>query len=122
MLSMTYNGTSIVRYVDGISRSTTSITGSLTGANGSFLLGHYGPNTSYHAKEAYLADARIYATALSAEDILDLYHTPVNIDNLQNAHMFEAIEDDNIKIEKNGVFRNKWSEGLELKKLSDGSI
>ena len=92
MLSMTYNGTTIVRYVDGISRSTTSITGSLTGANGSFLLGHYGPNTSYHAKEAYLADARIYATALSAEDIADLYHTPANIDNLGGIHGFEFEE------------------------------
>ncbi len=92
MLSMTYDGATIIRYVDGISRSTTSITGSLTGANGSFLLGHYGPNTSYHAKEAYLADARIYATALSAEDIADLYHTPANIDNLGGIHGFEFIE------------------------------
>ena len=92
MLSMTYDGTTIVRYVDGISRSTTSVTGELTGADGVFLFGHYGPNTSYHAKEAYLADARIYATALSAEDIADLYHTPANIDNLGGVHGFEFIE------------------------------
>lgn len=39
-----------------------------------------------------LSDIRIYATALSAEDILDLYHTPANTDNLGNLHTFELNE------------------------------
>lgn len=38
------------------------------------------------------SDFRLYATALSAEDILDLYHTPANIDNLGGIHGFEFIE------------------------------
>ena len=45
---------------------------------------------------------RIYATALSAEDILDLYHTPANIDNLQNMHTFEFRENS----EKTSIYQN----------------
>ena len=48
-----------------------------------------GDGTPYHG---LMSDFRIYATALSAEDILDLYHTPANIDNLQNIHAFELKE------------------------------
>jgi hypothetical protein len=43
------------------------------------------------------SDVRMYCTALSAEDILDLYHTPANIDNLGGLHGFEFTEtSDNI--------------------------
>lgn len=117
MISMTYDGSTIIRYVDGISRSTTAISGTLTGANGKFLLGHYGPNTTYYAKEAYIADARIYATALSAEDILDLYHTPANIDNLGGLHGFEFIDNINNRImEANGTIATKnWNNSTLLK-------
>lgn len=41
-----------------------------------------------------LTDIRIYATAISAEDVLTLYHTPLQIDNLGNFHGFEFIEDE----------------------------
>ena len=51
-----------------------------------------------------LNDLRVYSTALSAEDVLDLYHTPASIDNLGNAHAFEFIEDsDKDSIYKNGT-------------------
>lgn len=40
-----------------------------------------------------MSDFRLYTTALSAEDILDLYHTPANIDNLGGIHSFEMTED-----------------------------
>ena len=94
MLTATYDGTSIKRYIDGvnIASMTQAISGTLNGANGKFLFGHYGSNTSYHAKEAYLTDARIYATALSAEDILKLYQTPIEIDKGNKFHSFEFDE------------------------------
>jgi hypothetical protein len=38
------------------------------------------------------SDIRMYCTALSAEDILDLYHTSANIDDLYNIHSFEYNE------------------------------
>lgn len=49
-----------------------------------------------------MSDFRIYATALSAEDIADLYHTPANIDNLGNIHGFELQENS----EKTSVYQN----------------
>lgn len=39
-----------------------------------------------------MSDFRIYATALSEEDIADLYHIPANIDNLGGIHGFEFVE------------------------------
>lgn len=82
MLTATYDGIAIKRYIDGeiITNMTQSVTGTLNGANAKFLIGHYGSNTSYYAKEAYLSDARIYATALSAQDILSLYHNSALVD------------------------------------------
>lgn len=53
-----------------------------------------------------ISDVRIYATVLSAEDILDLYHTPANIDNLGGMHGFEFVEDNNNSISKNGIVHN----------------
>ncbi len=39
-----------------------------------------------------MSDFRIYTTALSVEDILDLYHTSANVDNLDRLHGFEMVE------------------------------
>lgn len=56
-------------------------------------MGHSYTNTGgYFAFNGYINDVRVYATALSADDILDLYHTPTNIDNLSNIHTFELKE------------------------------
>lgn len=67
-----------------------------------------------------MSDFRIYATALSAEDIADLYHTPANIDNLGNAHSFEFVESENNKINKNGIMEHTfYSEPIQLE---DGSV
>lgn len=41
-----------------------------------------------------MSDFRIYATALSTDDVLELYNTPANIDNLNNLHAFELNETD----------------------------
>ena len=52
----------------------------------------------------YYSDVRFYVTPLSEDDIKDLYHTSMNIDNLGNAHGFEFIEDeDTISIKQNGL-------------------
>jgi hypothetical protein len=43
----------------------------------------------------YISDVRIYATALSAADILELYHTGAKIDNKGGFHTFELSETNN---------------------------
>lgn len=48
------------------------------------------PTTPYF--NGSFSDIRLYTTALSAEDILDLYHTSANIDNFGNLHTFELNE------------------------------
>jgi hypothetical protein len=68
MCSMTYDGSTIKRYVDGVMEKSTSVTGALV-TSSSFVLGHYGSNTSYCSKETYTSDVRLYVTALSAADI-----------------------------------------------------
>lgn len=55
-----------------------------------------------------IADVRAYTTALSVEDILDLYHTSANVDNLQQMHAFEFSENGNAtKIYKNGIWETE---------------
>ena len=58
-----------------------------------------------------LSDFRIYCTALSAEDILDLYHTSAKIDKTGKVHTFEFVEDENMKITKTGI--TEWVELIE---------
>jgi hypothetical protein len=95
MLTATYDGASIKRYIDGeiVSSMTQTVSGTLNGANAKFLFGHYGPNTSYYAKDMYLSDARIYATALTPAAIQELYHTSASIDNKYNGYGYELQED-----------------------------
>ena len=103
MCTMTYDGAIIKRYVDAVMEKSTTATGTLI-TSAPFVLGHYGTNTNYYNKEAYESDVRIYATALSAEDIATLYHTPAQVDNLQNIHTFEFQEEGNkTAIYQNGV-------------------
>ena len=50
-----------------------------------------------------VADSRMYCTALSAEDILDLYHTSANVDNEKRLHSFEFVEDDGNRVDEQGL-------------------
>ncbi len=91
MCSMTYDGTTIKRYVDATMEKSTAATGALV-TSSSFVLGHYGSNTSYHCKEAYLSDVRLYTTALTEAQIKELYNTSMSIDNQGNIHARELVE------------------------------
>lgn len=79
MLSATFNGAHIKRYIDGELVDTTAASGTLNRGSFNVYIGTYGNSTSYGVKELYLNDARIYATALSDNDILELYHTGASI-------------------------------------------
>lgn len=49
-------------------------------------------NNNSRALDGYLSDLRIYTTALSADDIRQLYETSMKIDKNQNIHTFELNE------------------------------
>ena len=92
MITETYDGATIRRYIDGVQENTTSVTGTLNGTSQSFYFGKYGTNDSYGCKQMYLSDARVYTTALSADDVMELYHTPASIDNKGNFYCGEFKE------------------------------
>lgn len=64
-----------------------------------------------------LSDVRIYTTALSADDILQLYHTSAKVDNKQKLHTFELVENQNkISINKQGqVLCKELTENTDTK-------
>lgn len=81
MLTLIYDGTAVKRYYDGIleKSSNVTITSGLSSPT-ALVLGRDGPNATYACKESYLSDFRIYATALSADDVKSLYQNCATID------------------------------------------
>lgn len=53
--------------------------------------------------DGQLSDFRIYTTCLSEKDILDLYHTAVNVDSNGNIHCYEFDESALNSVSKNGI-------------------
>ena len=68
MGALTYNGTTITLYYDGVARTSASITGSiLQTANGEFNVGRFGSFGAYVA--ASISNATVYNRALSADEV-----------------------------------------------------
>lgn len=76
MLTATFDGESIRRYVDGQLVNTTSASGTSVTGDLTMRLGNYG-DTRYGDVNILKNDLRIYATCLSAEQISELYNSPV---------------------------------------------
>lgn len=62
--------------------------------SGDYFLGAWRDSVSQNYR-GILSDARIYATALSAEDVKALYNTPISIDNHKNLHCMELEQTNN---------------------------
>ena len=130
MLTVTYDGTTIKRYLDGkeIPSSATSVTGTLAGTTGELLVGSYGSG-GYGNKNAYMSDVRVYATALSAEVIKTLYDSRVTMNSTGDLMSYEFIEDSpaNLKMTSQGLVRSggvsetQTAYGMPVKTLNDGS-
>jgi len=93
-LVSTLDGTILKQYLDGQLVKTTTIdwNTAYVASDTRFAVGVDFPGSDEKFTGNY-SDIRFYTTALSAEDILDLYHTPANIDNLGGIHGFEMVED-----------------------------
>ena len=92
MISATYDGTNIKRYVDGVLVNTTSVSGTLTTGNLTVCIGKYYGSTVYGSIELYESDVRIYATALTQEQITELYNTSASISNNGALMGYEFVE------------------------------
>ena len=81
MITATFDGSNIKRYVDGTLVSTHAASGTLTGGQQNLYIGRYGTSGSYGTIELYESDIRVYCTALSADDIKELYNNGASISN-----------------------------------------
>jgi len=66
-----------------------------------------------------MSDFRIYTTALSADDILQLYHTGAKIGNKADFHTYEINESGTNKLTKTGIMYDNMEESIMT--LPDGS-
>ena len=113
-----FNRWNLFTFVHTDSNSKLYVNGELkitgTSANiptGNYYIGAWNSVTGQNY-EGLMSDFRIYCTALSADDILQLYHTSAKIDNKQNLHCYEVKEDQSkIAITKQGnTFCNELNE------------
>lgn len=80
MFAGSFDGTTIKSYVDGIMvNSTSAYPGVLSQASRTVYIGKFGTSPTY-AANGYIDDVRIYATALSDKDILDIYQTRAEVE------------------------------------------
>ena len=86
------SGTNRKIYVNGVlnSQQTVSSTLSIDEANAKLMIGRDIIRNDYGASN--ISDVRIYATALSAEDIAELYHSAVIVDNTGKNYAYEYFE------------------------------
>lgn len=100
MLTLTYDGRAIMRYVDGeearvADEATYKLCpGSLSGASGQWYIGNYSGTGGYGNKNLSMSDVRIYATALSAAEVKELYNTAISLSRDGVLFGHELIEDD----------------------------
>lgn len=85
MITLVSDGTKMYTYTNGVNTRIMNITE--WQPNGDFILGDGAGGIS-----GKYSDLRIYATALSAEDIVELYHSAVIVDNTGKNYAYEYFE------------------------------
>lgn len=130
MVTGTYDGANVKVYVDGILKNTAAYTGDLIYGDAwnapALVVGkmahNYTSDTYYFMFNGKIADVKIYATALSASDILAEYNRKASIDRDGNFYGDEFVEEDgaNTSIGKTGVTNTNII--ATTMTLDDGSI
>lgn len=109
MLTGTFDSSSVNIYIDGELKKTTSHTstaGITYNANNYLFIAAEASATDVPESKAYagqISDLRIYSTALSAEDVKELYDTSAFIDNKYNVETYEFVEDSAKEFTKTGL-------------------
>ena len=123
MLTFVYDSAGTRTYINGILHHTyTNVSyGIHFNLNARLFLGCEANGTS--ASSPYfngkMNDFRLYCTALTADDIIQLYHIGAKIDNKANFHTYEINEHGTNKLTKTGVMYDNMVEPFIT--LSDGS-
>ena len=118
---MVGNGTKGQLYVDGILYGEAKTYKGLTGT--SIWINGWRNHTEYSSADMDISDFRIYCTALSAADIKQLYEVGAKIDNKQNLHTFELLEEQpQIKITKRGQIFSTSIEEISTTKFYHNKI
>ena len=106
MITITKNGTNEVKfYLNGELKDTNTSTHSALTFPTTFRIGRdirSGDGTPY---KGLMSDFRIYSTALSAEDVLELYNTAAMIDDGGSVYCYEFDEDSSSEIDKTGILK-----------------
>lgn len=94
-LAAVSDGTSAIIYENGVRKASTTISSFVTKAYdlvvGARSSSAGATTTSFYSK-GNISDVRIYATALSADDIKQLYNTPISVDKTGNLYAYEFKE------------------------------
>ena len=98
-----YDGSKVQIYRNGTDEGSKDTTGLAIFNNISLGVGYSGQN--YQAP-SYISDFRIYATALSAEDVATLYHTSAQVDDLGSFHGFELKEESGNQFATEEIIKN----------------
>lgn len=97
MVTGTWDGATAKIYIDGVLKASKACTGvDYTHAGGAFVVGKmsYGhtSTTTYFPFPGKISDVRVYATALSDSDVLELYNAPIAVDNGAAMYVMELKE------------------------------
>lgn len=83
---MTGDGTSCKLYLDGVLYGQAKTYKSISGSD--IYINGWSSSTDYCSNDTYMSDFRIYATALSADDVKALYQNSGYVDNKGNVYGF----------------------------------
>ena len=124
----TFDGSSLKTYINGSLVYTQSITNSWL-SRAHLTIGARSSNASGAGAGAVgtflgqISDARIYATAFTAEEVLELYNNPVNVDNLGDIHSFEFNEVETTNLSDFSLTSSNWvSDGVTATYTTEHNI
>lgn len=94
MLTFVYNGSSFTGYLNGVQEFGVTYGSSGTITNYNLMIGNskYNSTAASENEETLMSDFRLYVTALSADDIKELYQAAAHIDK-DNCYAYEFVEE-----------------------------
>jgi len=114
-LVLTYDGSFIRGYVNGVKDVEAAKTGNMTAFSSNVRIG-YTTGGEDAPMDGIIDDVRIYATALSDKDILDLYNTKAEIEQsgVLYARDFLSNAEATVNIATNSFLESGWTGSSEL--------